>query len=99
MGEFKKQYCDSVEEQLDSWIEGIPKHNQNCDECCPDFSCCNPELLWDRDKREIFAGAYRSGDHKVCDSMLMESLATLIGSVKPDVYIAGQMPEKDDEVH
>ena len=27
------------------WVSGISKHNEVDDECCPDFSCCYPNLL------------------------------------------------------
>lgn len=28
-----------------AWAAGYPQHNQHDDECCPDFSCCNPDLF------------------------------------------------------
>lgn len=28
-----------------SWAQGKPYHNTVDNECCPDFSCCNPDLL------------------------------------------------------
>lgn len=32
-------------EQLELWVRGKSVHNDERDECCPDFSCCSPELL------------------------------------------------------
>lgn len=36
------------QEQLDKWVEGESLHNHDApvtgSECCPDFSCCIPEL-------------------------------------------------------
>ncbi len=99
MEEPKKLYCNSPDEQLDSWVEGVPKHDRSRNECCPDFSCCRQDLLWSPEKRRIFAEAFRAKNHKVYDAMLMESLGALLASVKPEVYIAGQMPGEGDEVH
>lgn len=35
--------------QLKDWVNCIPVHNAIDDECCPDFSCCIPELF-ERDR-------------------------------------------------
>lgn len=43
-----------VEEQLKLWREGDPQHNKDRDECCPDFSCCRPELLAPEEERIMF---------------------------------------------
>ena len=48
--------------QLFSWLDGKSKHlseyltviQDDTDRCCPDFSCCYPELLWDLDTRLLF---------------------------------------------
>jgi hypothetical protein len=38
--------------QNEDWLNGRSFHNFIDDECCPDFSCCNPELFTDdRSKR------------------------------------------------
>ena len=34
----------SRHKQLILWVFGKSKHNHVTDECCPDFSCCAPEL-------------------------------------------------------
>lgn len=31
------------DEQLEQWCNGVSVHNVERDECCPDFSCCNPK--------------------------------------------------------
>ena len=39
-------------EQTEQWVNGIARHNIIDNECCPDFSCCIPELFeHDREKR------------------------------------------------
>lgn len=43
--------------QLEQWVQGNPVHNDVDGECCPDFSCCKPELLAEPDVRKAFAAA------------------------------------------
>lgn len=31
--------------QTIAWANGYPMHNQVDGECCPDFSCCRPDLF------------------------------------------------------
>jgi hypothetical protein len=34
------------------WIKGMSYHNSIDDECCPDFSCCYPEMgIMDKKER------------------------------------------------
>jgi hypothetical protein len=48
----RSPYRDRVERQGLEWIDGNSLHNQQDDECCPDFSCCFPECYeQDRLKR------------------------------------------------
>ena len=64
---------DGRAEQLALWVDGQPVHNKTKDECTPDFSCCEPELLWPELKRREFAGA----DETVRGIMLAAALADL----------------------
>ncbi len=41
----KPGYADRAKSQFLSWAMGRPYHNEIDDECCPDFSCCYPDLL------------------------------------------------------
>ena len=64
-------------EQLELWVEGNSIHNKdNRDECCPDFSCCKPELKANRKIREAFANA--NGHDR--GHMLMMFLGQLINN-------------------
>lgn len=38
-------YQERVRLQTLAWAEGHPRHNRVDDECCPDFSCCMPDLF------------------------------------------------------
>lgn len=44
-------YLRSLITQTESWIDGKPKHNPFSDECCPDFSCCVPDMMMPDAKR------------------------------------------------
>ena len=61
-------------QQLDSWVNGRSIHNPTRNECCPDFSCCQPSLRWPRPKRRRFAAA--NDDTRA--RMLAGSLASLL---------------------
>lgn len=36
---------DRVRAQGIEYVKGNPQHNPVDDECCPDFSCCSPEIF------------------------------------------------------
>lgn len=96
----KSGYSERLHKQTLDWLNGDPKHNKTDDECCPDFSCCNPELLAPKEVREIFYQAEKSGNHKLVDRMLGEFLSKMIDTIpsKPKVHIAGldRMREEQD---
>ena len=58
------------EDQLTEWVKGNSIHNQEKDECCPDFSCCTGKIA-PKDVRERFAKAYYKKDEKTQNEMLM----------------------------
>ena len=62
--------------QLVEWLRGNPVHNVIRKECCPDFSCCSPELLWPIERRREFVEA--SDEHR--DEMLFGALGMLVRS-------------------
>lgn len=41
----KPGYRDRVVGQLMLWVNGKSLHNTVDDECCPDFSCCFPDMF------------------------------------------------------
>lgn len=53
-------YEDRHRAQALSWAGGCSYHNSVDNECCPDFSCCHPDLLeQDEAKRwEIYRRKY-----------------------------------------
>jgi len=38
-------YQERARLQALEWAGGNPRHNMVDDECCPDFSCCVPEMF------------------------------------------------------
>jgi len=89
-------YADAAEHQLREWAEGRPWHNPwspGADqpfyddkaegECCPDFSCCRPDLIWPREKRYAFVAA----NAEQRENMLFGALVNLTDPDK--VYVTG----------
>lgn len=81
-------------EQLDKWVAGQSVHNHERDECCPDFSCCQPELLASEEERVMFRDAYINGNQDLIDSMLMMFLTVMLSNIEKDknikIYLAGE---------
>ena len=75
------------EEQLKLWVEGKSVHNQESNECCPDFSCCQPQLLAPKHERKAFLVAYQKKDEKTKMGMLIEFFGRAFSS--PKIYVAG----------
>lgn len=67
---YLRKYRRTCGEQLASWYVGKPIHNEYADECCPDFSCCHPEMLWPKEKREKFI----TSSHREQEEMLVSEL-------------------------
>lgn len=80
------------DEQLALWVKGDSRHNADRDECCPDFSCCQPDLLAPLEERELFASL--AADSVERDRMLMMFLGRLAG---PNVYVSGARDESETE--
>ena len=57
---------ESVRHQLNEWVAGRPWHNAVRDECCPDFSCCNPDKMWPKEMRVEFANADDQTQQEMC---------------------------------
>lgn len=70
------------QEQLDRWVEGESLHNHDAPvtggECCPDFSCCIPELQALRSTREEFRRARQEGDAAKENELLSQFLGELL---------------------
>lgn len=87
-------YEESVNHQVKWWAAGYPTHNPVGDECCPDFSCCQPQLLMGEKSRQAFLRVHVSGDDATRSQMLMMSLGAALSG--ENVYIAGDDPEASE---
>lgn len=85
----KPGYRARQQKQLDLWVQGTAVHNEVDDECCPDFSCCQQQLLVAREIRE----AYATGTPEARDKLLGVFLGEALSG--ENVYIAGRDPEDD----
>ncbi len=45
------RYQERVRSQTLAWALGRPFHNRIDDECCPDFSCCIPDMFEKDDEK------------------------------------------------
>jgi len=55
--------------QLALWVEGQSVHDDEHEQCCPDFSCCKPHLQAPKDERWAFLVAHMTEDYETCDRL------------------------------
>lgn len=83
---------ESIAFQLRCWAEGNSVHNLLRDECCPDFSCCFPEMSTPLEVRKSFVGASPEVRHEMLGMFLGQAAQKWFGEKDPKVYIAGMDP-------
>ena len=74
------------DEQMEKWVNGVSIHNLERDECCPDFSCCNPSSAAPIAQRILFRNR-----PELRDAMLMGFLGAALAGCGKDVHIAGSI--------
>lgn len=85
---YRKRY----KKQLAFWVEGTSIHMPN-GICCPDFSCCMPELKAPKEERELFQQLYLAKKYNEYEKMLMMFLGRALPLITDKkVYIAGGKP-------
>ena len=77
----------TYEKQVQLWVEGDSVHDG---QCCPDFSCCRPELLAPKEERELFQQLHLAG--KSTFGMLGMFLGRAFE--KKEIYVAGVVDDK-----
>ena len=81
------------DEQLAWWVAGKLVHNEG-GECCPDFSCCQPDLLASVKERKAFQRAHQNADEETRMAMLGTFLRRAMEKAAPlkkvKVHIAGE---------
>jgi len=71
----------SAKDQLAEWLAGRPFH---AEQCCPDFSCCQPSLLAPEDERRLFVER-----PELRDNLCMGFLGRAMAHLGKQVHIAG----------
>lgn len=82
-------YEQSANYQLEQWVKGNPLHNPIGDECCPDFSCCNPELLIPEEVLQKFKQAHETCDDETKMQILGIAISGLAAINNATVYVSG----------
>lgn len=80
---------ESIDYQLREWVAGRPHHNKVLNECCPDFSCCIPELLVDSSTRQEFASASPAKKSSMLMSFLGSMLRVTLGDDNVQSMVSG----------
>ncbi len=80
----------TYDEQLEAWLRGESLCPNANGECCPDFSCCRPELLAPVETRRAFVSGTEETRHHLLGGFLAEALSGR------NVHIAGMVPERED---
>jgi hypothetical protein len=75
--------------QLNRWLRGECLHLWMPPLCCPDYSCCEPELLAPLEERELYVQARNDGDVRTVERLDAMFLGRLIQ--------AKYMPQKKGE--
>lgn len=76
-------------EQLDEWVKGNSIHNTELGECCPDFSCCHPELLASEAERTAFRDADEKTRYSMLGMFLGAAISKAFDSTDVKVHILG----------
>lgn len=80
--------------QIEEWVKGNSIHNDIDDECCPDFSCCRPDLLQPEEIRKTFAALNPEQQEGMLLSFLSAGLKKITNK---NVYVTnGEHPEFDN---
>ena len=56
-----RRYRAASRQQMISWLNGRPFHSPVTDECCPDFSCCYPDMLMSQEERNAYCLKHLGG--------------------------------------
>lgn len=75
------------EDQLKEWLKGNSIHNDERNECTPDFSCCNEDLLALKLIREEFYDAWNKKDNDTLDKLLGYFLKKLLDKKRMEAKI------------
>lgn len=91
--EINMGYRKKIKKQLELWVEGTSIHMPDTRDdgfCCPDFSCCVPELKAPKEERELYRELYLAKKYQEYERMLMMFLGRALPLMTDkNVYISG----------
>jgi hypothetical protein len=73
---------DREVEQLNLWLSGQSHHLDMPDLCCPDYSCCQPELLAPFEERELYVDTRNRRDVRTLTRLDCMFLGRLIAGYR-----------------
>ncbi len=76
------------DEQIALWVAGDSRCPNDQNECCPDFSCCNPKLLMPLAERQRFQQATQAER----EPMLMGALSALVEGTEGVAFVTRATP-------
>ena len=90
----KVGYEKRSDEQLKKWLDGESVCNKIDGECCPDFSCCKPQMKQPTEVRRTFFHA----SEEVREQMLLSFFSASLASHPKvnEIYISGQEDVKNN---
>ncbi len=89
-------------DQLIQWVAGNSIHNEVDGECCPDFSCCKPELKAPEEIRKTYMAANDEQRETFLFSFLGNAISLaneLKGGIAKKVFIANGKDEINSELN
>ena len=78
----------TVERQLKLWANGDAHCPNEHGECCPDFSCCKPQLMWPEEQRQLFLTSPKATRELMLLGSLVSFAESLGSKVKINVAVA-----------
>ena len=89
-----KTYRHRCRSQVELWAQGVSIHNTVDDECCPDFSCCKPQMKASDEERQTFLNANEDERSLMCFKFLGTALAHLPSTrVKGAIHTPNEVVE------
>ena len=80
------------QEQLRLWLTGKSVHNEETNECCPDFSCCIPSLEASQEDKLTFCNAWVNERYDITSGMMLIFLSSMViarGMDQQGIYVGG----------
>lgn len=89
-------YEERIAYQIEEWVKGNSIHNTVEDECCPDFSCCNKDMLADEKVRKQFQKAINENDNDMMDILLVNFLGMALEKAGMTVKTSDEVLTKEE---